>query len=237
MAKISFERVTKRYQKIIALNDCSLEIQDKDFFVFLGPTQSGKSTALRCLLGVEEVTTGQIWINERNITALPPRERHLETVNSSYALFPHLSIYENLGWSLTHQDVSGQALDQRIKKIAVQLGLIDLLNSTPEQVTNEQRLRTSIGRVMIQEPAAFILDEPIAGLDGMLQAKFIETLAALWQLSNLTFVFATSDSQNAFTLGTRIALLRDGDLQQVDTPQNLFKHPANAFVSEFIHSK
>lgn len=145
MARITFERVTKRYPKTIALNDCSLEIQDKDFCIFLGPARSGKSTALRCLLGMEEIDSGQIWVNERNVTRLPPTERNLETMGSGYALFPHLSIYENFGWGLRQQRLSEQDIDQRIRKVAAQLELTDFLKYQPQQLTNEQRQRTQSG--------------------------------------------------------------------------------------------
>jgi multiple sugar transport system ATP-binding protein len=237
MAKIVLDGVTKTFgNEVIAVDDVSLEIGDGEFMVLVGPSGCGKSTILRILAGLEDVTAGEVYIGDRQVTDLPPKERDIAMVFQNYALYPHMSVEQNIGFGLRLSKTPKTELRQRVHEVAKILGLEPLLHRKPAELSGGQRQRVAMGRAMVREPQGFLMDEPLSNLDAKLRVQMRAELARLHDRLNTTTVYVTHDQVEAMTLGERVAVLRDGVLQQVDTPQNLYRHPANLFVAAFIGS-
>jgi multiple sugar transport system ATP-binding protein len=219
-----------------AVDDVTLEIPDGEFMVLVGPSGCGKSTLLRLIAGIEEPTVGSVHIGERDVTRLEPRKRDIAMVFQNYALYPHLSVRGNLGFGLRLRRVEKATRERRVDEVAEVLGLTELLDRRPGALSGGQRQRVAMGRAIVREPAAFLMDEPLSNLDAKLRVSMRAQLTKLHERLGVTTVYVTHDQVEAMTLGSRVAVLRDGLLQQCDSPQQLFHHPANLFVAAFIGS-
>jgi multiple sugar transport system ATP-binding protein len=237
MAGIVLEGVTKVFASdVVAVDDVSLEIGDGEFMVLVGPSGCGKSTILRILAGLEEVTAGEVYIDGRQVTDLPPKQRDVAMVFQNYALYPHMSVEQNLGFGLKLRKTAKPEIKRRVADAAKILGLEPLLARKPVALSGGQRQRVAMGRAMVREPKAFLMDEPLSNLDAKLRVQMRAQLAKLHDTLKTTTVYVTHDQVEAMTLGERVAVMRDGVLQQVDTPQNLYGNPSNLFVAAFIGS-
>src|ERR671922_2094595 len=237
MGAIHLTELTKEYRHgPRAVDDVSLEIGDGEFMVLVGPSGCGKSTLLRLIAGIEEPTTGTVHIGERDVTRLAPRKRDIAMVFQTYALYPHLSVRGNLGFGLRLRRVEKDARERRVQEVADVLGLKDLLDRRPAALSGGQRQGVARGRAIVREPAAFLMDEPLSNLDAKLRVSMRAQLSRLHERLGVTTVYVTHDQIEAMTLGQRVAVLRGGVLQQCDTPEMLFEHPANLFVAAFIGS-
>ncbi len=236
MASVTFEHVFKRFREVVAVNDLNLEIQDKEFLVLVGPSGCGKSTSLRMVAGLEEISAGNIYIGDRLVNDVPPKDRDIAMVFQSYALYPHMSVYDNLAFGLRLRHTPKAEIDRRVKEAADILGITELLQRKPRQLSGGQRQRVALGRAIVREPKVFLMDEPLSNLDAKLRVATRAELIKLHRRLQTTVVYVTHDQMEAMTMGTRIAVLKDGILQQLDTPQRLYDQPANVFVAGFIGS-
>jgi multiple sugar transport system ATP-binding protein len=236
MAGVTFDHVTKHFGDVIAVSDLSIDVADKEFLVFVGPSGCGKSTSLRMLAGLEEIDEGEIRIGERLVNDVPPKDRDIAMVFQSYALYPHMTVYDNMAFGLKLRKVPKQEIDRRVKEAAGLLGIEHLLDRKPKQLSGGQRQRVAVGRAIVREPNVFLMDEPLSNLDAKLRVQARAEISKLHQRLGTTFIYVTHDQTEAMTMGTRIAVLRDGVLQQVDTPQHLYDLPGNVFVAGFIGS-
>ncbi len=237
MASIQLQRLTRRFPGgALALRELDLEIEDGELMVLVGPSGSGKSTALRLIAGLEMPTSGTVRIGEQEVTDLPPQERNVAMVFQSYALYPHMTVRENLGFGLRMRRAPKAEVERRIAEVAESLDIGELLDRKPGQLSGGQRQRVALGRAIAREPAVFLLDEPLSNLDARLRTRTRAELARLHRRLGTTMVYVTHDQTEAMTLGTRVAVLDKGTLQQVGTPMELYERPANRFVAEFIGS-
>jgi multiple sugar transport system ATP-binding protein len=237
MARIALEHVDKAYPNgYVAARDLNLEIADGELLVLVGPSGSGKSTILRLIAGLEAVTAGVIRIGDRDVTRLPPQERDIAMVFQSYALYPHLSVRENLGFGLRIRKTPRDVIAQRVDDVAASLGLTAVLDRRPAQLSGGQRQRVALGRAIVREPLAFLFDEPLSNLDAKLRVETRAELSRLHRRLAATMVYVTHDQVEAMTLGDRVAVLEEGMLRQVAPPMELYRRPANRFVAEFIGS-
>jgi multiple sugar transport system ATP-binding protein len=237
MGEIVLDGVTKEYPGgVVAVDDVSLEIGDGEFMVLVGPSGCGKSTLLRMIAGLEEITIGDVSIGGRVVTNVPPKERDIAMVFQNYALYPQMSVKQNLAFGLKLRKLRKDDVERRVAAVAKILGLTDLLERKPGALSGGQRQRVAMGRAMVREPKAFLMDEPLSNLDAKLRVQMRGELARLRARLGTTTVYVTHDQVEAMTLGDRVAVLRSGVLQQVDTPQALFKHPVNLFVAAFMGS-
>jgi multiple sugar transport system ATP-binding protein len=237
VAEIALDRVTKAYTAdVVAVDGVSLEIANGEFLVLVGPSGCGKSTLLRMIAGLEEVTDGTIAIDARDVTELPPRARDIAMVFQNYALYPHMSVRENLGYGLKVRRTSKQETTRRVNEVAQLLGLEDFLDRRPAALSGGQRQRVAMGRAIVREPKAFLMDEPLSNLDAKLRVSMRAQLSALHARLGTTTIYVTHDQVEAMTLGHRVAVMRDGRILQVDTPQGLYATPTNLFVAAFIGS-
>ena len=237
MAEIVIERVTKVFGgDVAAVDDISLRIEDGEFMVLVGPSGCGKSTLLRLIAGLEDVDAGEIRIGERDVTDLQPRERDIAMVFQSYALYPHMSVRQNLGYGLKVRRLAKKEADERVERVARLLRLDELLERRPAALSGGQRQRVAMGRAIVREPQAFLMDEPLSNLDAKLRVGMRAELASLHARLGATTVYVTHDQVEAMTLGQRVAVMRDGRIQQVDTPKELYARPVNVFVASFIGS-
>jgi multiple sugar transport system ATP-binding protein len=236
MASVTYEHVYKRWGDVIAVNDLSLHIEDKEFMVYVGPSGCGKSTTLRLLAGLEEVTSGIIKIGDRIVNDVPPKDRDIAMVFQSYALYPHMTVYDNMAFGLKLRKVPKDEIDRKVKEAAELLGISQLLDRKPKALSGGQRQRVAVGRAIVRHPQVFLFDEPLSNLDAKLRVETRANLSRLHQQLGTTFIYVTHDQVEAMTMATRIAVLKDGILQQVDTPQTLYDHPGNVFVAGFIGS-
>ncbi len=237
MAKIVLDRVSKVFgSDVVAVNNVSLDIGDGEFMVLVGPSGCGKSTILRILAGLEEVTAGEVFIGDTQVTDLPPKERDVAMVFQNYALYPHMTVEQNLGFGLRLRKTPKDEMKRRVHDVANILGLDPLMQRKPGELSGGQRQRVAMGRAMVREPRAFLMDEPLSNLDAKLRVQMRSQLSLLHERLATTTVYVTHDQVEAMTLGQRVAVLKDGVLQQVDSPQNLYMHPANLFVAAFIGS-
>jgi multiple sugar transport system ATP-binding protein len=237
MGEIVLQNVTKEFPGgVRAVDDVSLTIRDGEFMVLVGPSGCGKTTLLRSIGGLEKVTGGRILIGERDVTKLEPADRDLAMVFQNYALYPHMTVEKNLGYGLRVRGVSRAERSQRVHEVAQLLGLENLLGRRPGQLSGGQQQRVAMGRAIIREPAAFLMDEPLSNLDAKLRVTMRTSLQQLHSRLETTTVFVTHDQVEAMTLGQRVAVMRDGKLQQVDVPQTLYDAPINTFVGVFIGS-
>jgi multiple sugar transport system ATP-binding protein len=237
VAEIVLDKLRKVFSGgVVAVDDVSLTIASGEFLVLVGPSGCGKSTLLRMIAGLEEVTEGTISIGERDVTDLPPRARDVAMVFQSYALYPHMTVRENLGYGLKVRKTPKREIAERVTRAAQLLGLDQLLDRKPAALSGGQRQRVAMGRAIVREPQAFLMDEPLSNLDAKLRVSMRAQLSALHARLATTTIYVTHDQIEAMTLGQRVAVLRDGRIQQVDTPQELYTRPANLFVAAFIGS-
>jgi multiple sugar transport system ATP-binding protein len=237
MARIVLDGVTKVFgSDVVAVDDVSLEIGDGEFMVLVGPSGCGKSTILRLLAGLEDVTAGEIYIGDRDVTDLPPKDRDVAMVFQNYALYPHMTVEQNIGFGLKLRGTPRDRIRSRVREAAKILGLDPFLTRKPAELSGGQRQRVAMGRAMVREPKAFLMDEPLSNLDAKLRVQVRAELARLHERLGTTTVYVTHDQVEAMTLGERVAVLKDGVLQQVETPQALYNGPTNLFVAAFIGS-
>jgi multiple sugar transport system ATP-binding protein len=236
MAGIRLESVVKRFGDVAAVDGVSLEIEDGEFLVLVGPSGCGKSTLLRMMAGLEPVTEGQVWIGDLDVTDFAPRDRDIAMVFQSYALYPHMTVRQNLGYGLKARRTPKPEIAQRVDEVAALLGLEQLLDRRPAQLSGGQRQRVAMGRAIVRQPQAFLLDEPLSNLDAKLRVGMRASLAQLHQRLGITTVYVTHDQTEAMTLGQRVAVMRDGHILQVDRPQQLYAEPRNLFIAAFIGS-
>ena len=237
MASITLDRIDKRYPNgYVAARGLSLPIADGELLVLVGPSGSGKSTVLRMIAGLERPTSGTIVIGERDVTHLPPQERDIAMVFQSYALYPHMTVRENMAFGLRLRKQPDETVARRVAEVAEALGLGPLLERKPAQLSGGQRQRVALGRAIVREPKAFLFDEPLSNLDAQLRVETRAELARLHRRLSATMVYVTHDQVEAMTLGTRVAVLKDGMLQQVAPPMELYRRPQNQFVASFIGS-
>jgi multiple sugar transport system ATP-binding protein len=235
MAEIELEHLTKVFPGgTVAVDDVSLRIDEGEFLVLVGPSGCGKSTLLRMMAGLEEVTAGRISIGGRDVTDLAPRRRDIAMVFQSYALYPHMNVRQNIGYGLKVRRTPKDEARRRVEEVAKLLGLDELLDRRPAQLSGGQRQRVAMGRAIVREPKAFLMDEPLSNLDAKLRVEMRASLAQLHSRLGVTSVYVTHDQTEAMTLGQRVAVLNEGRVLQVDTPQRLYQHPANLFVAAFI---
>ena len=236
MAEIEFIHVSKSYGDTPAVRDLNLQVAEGEFVVLVGPSGCGKTTALRMVAGLEEITSGEIRIGDRIVNELAPRDRDIAMVFQNYALYPHKSVYDNLAFGLRMRKVPKAEQRRRVEEIAQKLGLADMLNRRPAQLSGGQRQRVAMGRAIVREPKAFLMDEPLSNLDAKLRVQMRAEIARIQKALEVTTLYVTHDQVEAMTMGDRVAVMRDGILQQVDTPQRLYDAPANLFVASFVGS-
>ncbi|MDI6695937.1 MAG: sn-glycerol-3-phosphate ABC transporter ATP-binding protein UgpC [Anaerolineales bacterium] len=236
MASVTFDHVYKRFGDVIAVNDLNIEIADREFLVLVGPSGCGKTTALRCLAGLEDVSEGRILIDDQVVNDVAPKDRDIAMVFQSYALYPHMSVYDNMAFGLKLRKTPKDEIDRRVKKAADILGIGHLLDRKPRQLSGGQRQRVAVGRAIVREPKVFLFDEPLSNLDAKLRVETRANISKLHQQLQTTFIYVTHDQTEAMTMATRIAVINKGILQQIDTPQTLYDRPDNLFVAGFIGS-
>ncbi len=236
MASVTYRNVVKKFGDVVAVDNISFHVEDKEFLVLVGPSGCGKTTALRLLAGLEEVTSGEILIGDRVVNDVPPKDRDIAMVFQSYALYPHMSVFDNMAFGLKLRKMPKEEIKRRVYEAAEILGITNLLNRKPRQLSGGQRQRVAVGRAIVREPKVFLFDEPLSNLDAKLRVQMRAELAKLHQRLQTTFMYVTHDQVEAMTMATRIAVINSGRLQQIDTPQNLYDHPANLFVAGFIGS-
>jgi multiple sugar transport system ATP-binding protein len=236
MAPVTFDHVTKRFGDVVAVDDLNIKVRDEEFLVLVGPSGCGKTTALRMIAGLEEQTTGDIYIGERKVNDVPPKDRDIAMVFQNYALYPHMSVYDNMAFGLKLRGVKRDEIKRRVETAAEMLGLHHLLKRKPKELSGGQRQRVAVGRAIVREPKVFLMDEPLSNLDAKLRVQTRADLQKLHQRIRTTTVYVTHDQVEAMTMGDRIAVMKDGLLQQLDTPENLHQRPANLFVAGFIGS-
>jgi multiple sugar transport system ATP-binding protein len=236
MARVWLKNLTKHFRNVVAVEDLTLEIQDKEFLVLVGPSGCGKTTALRCIAGLEETTGGEIYIGERLVNDVSPKDRDIAMVFQNYALYPHMNVYDNMAFGLKLRKFPRSEIQRRVREAAEMLGLQGLLNRKPKELSGGQRQRVALGRAIVREPKVFLMDEPLSNLDAKLRVQTRAELIKLHRRLGITTIYVTHDQTEAMTMGDRIAVLNDGRMQQVDRPLELFNRPVNMFVAGFIGS-
>jgi multiple sugar transport system ATP-binding protein len=234
MAGVTFAGVTKRYGAVEVISDLNLEIRDRELMVLVGPSGCGKSTALRMVAGLEEVSAGTIAIGDRVVNDLAPKDRDIAMVFQSYALYPHMSVRENLEFGLKMRKMDRAESRRRADSAAAILGIEHLLDRKPKDLSGGQRQRVAVGRAIVRQPAVFLFDEPLSNLDAKLRVQMRAEITRLQQTLGTTSIYVTHDQVEAMTMGHRITVMKDGRIQQVGTPREVYEHPANAFVAQFI---
>ena len=236
MATVTFEHVSKLYGAVKAVDDLNLEIREGEFMVLVGPSGCGKTTSLRMIAGLEEITSGELKIGDRVVNDVPPKDRDIAMVFQSYALYPHMTVRDNMAFGLKLRKLPKADIEKRVNEAAAILSLEKLLDRKPKELSGGQRQRVALGRAIVREPSVFLMDEPLSNLDAKLRVQTRAEIARLHQRMGTTFVYVTHDQVEAMTMGTRIAVMSDGLLMQVGTPQVLYDQPANRFVAGFIGS-
>ena len=236
MASVTYKNVVKQFGDVTAVDNVNFEVADKEFLVLVGPSGCGKTTALRLLAGLEEITSGEISIGDRVVKDAAPKDRDIAMVFQSYALYPHLSVYDNLAFGLKLRKTPKAEIKERVEEAAKILGIEDLLGRKPRQLSGGQRQRVAVGRAIVRDPKVFLFDEPLSNLDAKLRVQMRAEISKLHQRLQTTFVYVTHDQVEAMTMATRIAVINKGLLQQIDTPQTLYDNPVNLFVAGFIGS-
>lgn len=237
MASLSLRNVTKSYPNgFVAVKDFNLEIADKEFIIFVGPSGCGKSTTLRMVAGLEDISSGELYIDGKLVNDVEPKDRDIAMVFQSYALYPHMSVYDNMAFSLKLKKVPKEEIDKKVRDAARILDLEKLLDRKPRALSGGQRQRVAMGRAIVRSPKVFLMDEPLSNLDAKLRGQMRVEISKLHQRLGSTIIYVTHDQTEAMTLGTRIVVMKDGIVQQIDTPQNLYDHPCNKFVAGFIGS-
>jgi multiple sugar transport system ATP-binding protein len=236
MATVSFDHVTKKFGEVTAVDDFTLDITDGEFMVFVGPSGCGKTTSLRMIAGLEEITAGTVRIGDKVVNDVAPKDRDIAMVFQSYALYPHMTVRDNLAFGLKLRKVDKKEIERRVNEAAEILDLGKLLARKPKELSGGQRQRVALGRAIVREPAVFLMDEPLSNLDAKLRVQTRAQIARLHQRLKTTMVYVTHDQVEAMTMGQRIAVMSQAKLQQVGPPQDLYDHPANRFVAGFIGS-
>ena len=236
MASVKYTSVTKSFGEVDAVKDLSIDIADKEFLVFVGPSGCGKTTSLRLLAGLEEIDEGDIYIGDTLVNDILPKDRDIAMVFQNYALYPHMNVYDNLSFALKLRHVSKSDIDKSVHEAASILGIDRLLQRKPKQLSGGERQRVALGRAIVRHPQVFLMDEPLSNLDAKLRVQTRAELIKLHERLQATFVYVTHDQVEAMTMGSRIAVMEGGLLQQVDTPQYLYDAPENMFVAGFIGS-
>ena len=235
MAGITLKNIVKTYDNnVTVIPGMDLEIRDKEFIILVGPSGCGKSTTLRMIAGLEEVTSGDLFIGDRRVNDVPPKDRNIAMVFQSYALYPHMTVYKNMAFALQLKKAPKEEIDRKVRQVAKVLELEPYLNRKPKALSGGQRQRVALGRAMVRDPAVFLLDEPLSNLDAKLRTEMRSQISQLHQKLQTTFVYVTHDQTEAMTMADRIVVLKDGVIQQVDSPQELYDHPVNRFVAGFI---
>ena len=237
MANLSLKHIYKVYPNgTKAVNDFNMDIKDKEFIVFVGPSGCGKSTTLRMIAGLEKITHGELTIGDEVVNSLEPKDRDIAMVFQNYALYPHMTIFENIAFGLRTRKVPKEIIDKKVKEVASILGITDYLYKKPKEMSGGQRQRVALGRAIVREPKVMLLDEPLSNLDAKLRTQMRSEIVKLHKKLNTTFIYVTHDQVEAMTMGTRIVVMKDGFVKQIDTPKNLYKYPENKFVASFIGS-
>ena len=235
MASLSLKHIYKKYPGgVTAVSDFCLEIQDKEFIIFVGPSGCGKSTTLRMIAGLEEITEGELYIGDKLMNDIAPKDRDIAMVFQNYALYPHMTVYENMAFGLKLRKTPKEEIKRRVEEAAEILGITHLLDRKPKAMSGGQKQRVALGRAIVRNPKVFLLDEPLSNLDAKLRATMRTELTKIHNKVGTTFVYVTHDQVEAMTMATRIVVMKDGFIQQVDTPQNLYDKPVNMFVAGFI---
>jgi multiple sugar transport system ATP-binding protein len=234
MASVTYDHITKEFGEVVAVNDLNLSIDDKEFIVLVGPSGCGKTTALRMLAGLEEITKGEVKIGDRIVNDVPPKDRDIAMVFQSYALYPHMTVYDNMAFGLKLRKTPKQDIKRRVQEAAEILGIQDMLARKPRQLSGGQRQRVALGRAIVREPKVFLFDEPLSNLDAKLRIAMRSEITKLHQRLSTTFIYVTHDQTEAMTMASRIAVINKGVLQQLDTPQALYDRPDNMFVAGFM---
>jgi len=237
MAEVTMENVTKVYgEDVVAVRDMNLDIPDGEFVVFVGPSGCGKSTALRMIAGLEDITSGKVFIGDNVVNDLPPRQRDIAMVFQNYALYPHMNVRENMGFALKLRKMDKDEINRRVDEAARILSIERFLDRKPKALSGGQRQRVALGRAIVREPKAFLMDEPLSNLDAKLRVQMRTEIAKLHNRIGTTTIYVTHDQTEAMTMADRIVVLKDGVVQQIDTPQQMYDHPNNVFVAGFIGS-
>jgi len=237
MAELKLKNIYKKYPNgFVAVKDFNLDIADKEFIIFVGPSGCGKSTTLRMIAGLEEISSGELWIGDKLCNDVAPKDRDIAMVFQNYALYPHMSVYDNMAFGLKLRKTPKEEIDKRVREAAKILDIDHLLDRKPKALSGGQRQRVAMGRAIVREPKVFLMDEPLSNLDAKLRVQMRTEISKLHQRLKTTFIYVTHDQTEAMTLGTRIVVLKDGIIQQVDTPNNLYTKPNNLFVAGFIGS-
>ena len=237
MASLSLQHITKRYPNgFEAVKDFNLEIADKEFIIFVGPSGCGKSTTLRMIAGLEEISDGTLKIDDKVVNDVEPKDRDIAMVFQNYALYPHMTVYDNMAFGLKLRKTPKDEIKRRVEEAARILGIEQYLDRKPKALSGGQRQRVALGRAIVRDPKVFLLDEPLSNLDAKLRAQMRTEISKLYQRLGTTFIYVTHDQTEAMTMGTRIVVMKDGFIQQVDTPQHLYDKPCNMFVAGFIGS-
>ncbi|WP_072892480.1 ABC transporter ATP-binding protein [Clostridium fallax] len=237
MANLSLKHIYKVYQgDVTAVKDFNLDIADKEFIVFVGPSGCGKSTTLRMIAGLEEISKGELYIGDKLVNEVAPKDRDIAMVFQSYALYPHMTVYDNMAFGLKLRKIPKDEIDRKVKEAAKILDIEHLLDRKPKALSGGQRQRVALGRAIVREPKVFLMDEPLSNLDAKLRVQMRTEIAKLHKKLQTTFIYVTHDQTEAMTMGTRIVVMKDGIVQQVASPQMVYDHPANVFVAGFIGS-
>lgn len=237
MASVSLKNITKQYPNgVVAVRDFNLEIADKEFIIFVGPSGCGKSTTLRMIAGLEEITQGELYIDDKLVNDVEPKDRDIAMVFQNYALYPHMSVYDNMAFGLKLRKIPKDQINKVVHEAAKILDIEHLLDRKPKALSGGQRQRVAMGRAIVRQPKVFLMDEPLSNLDAKLRVQMRIEISKLHQRLQTTFVYVTHDQTEAMTLGTRIVVMKDGLIQQVDSPQNLYDKPQNLFVAGFMGS-
>lgn len=237
MAGLKLTNIVKRYPNgLLAVNDFNLDIEDKEFIIFVGPSGCGKSTTLRMIAGLEEITSGNLYIGDKLMNEVAPKDRDIAMVFQNYALYPHMTVYDNMAFGLKLRKTPKPEIEKRVNEAAKILAIENLLDRRPKALSGGQRQRVAMGRAIVREPQVFLMDEPLSNLDAKLRVQMRTEITKLHQRLQTTFIYVTHDQTEAMTLGTRIVVMKDGIIQQVDSPVNLYNKPNNMFVAGFIGS-
>ncbi len=236
MSEVHVKNLTKKYGTVTAVNDVTLEVKDKEFVVLVGPSGCGKSTTLRMIAGLEDITSGQLFIGERQVNNVPAKDRDIAMVFQNYALYPHMTVYQNMAFGLKIKNVPKTEIEDRVNKAASIVGLTEYLKRKPGTLSGGQRQRVALGRAIVRNPKVFLFDEPLSNLDAKLRVQMRIEITRLQRALGVTTIYVTHDQTEAMTMADRIAVMKDGFLQQFDTPMNTYHKPANIFVAGFIGS-
>jgi multiple sugar transport system ATP-binding protein len=237
MSEVTLKGIKKIYPgNVMAVKEFSMEIADKEFIVLVGPSGCGKTTTLRMIAGLEEITEGELYIGDKLVNNVPPKDRDIAMVFQNYALYPHMTVYENMAFGLKLKKVPKAEIDERVKNAASILEIESLLDRRPKALSGGQRQRVALGRAIVREPKVFLMDEPLSNLDAKLRVQMRTEIAKLHKRLETTFIYVTHDQTEAMTMGTRIVIMKDGEIQQMDSPQNAYDKPNNLFVACFIGS-